>query len=526
MQQSTDLAAESQFNITMAVAIALGVVLLSVFIGETLPLMMIDLQKQMDINLEQTSLIRFVPGTAGLLIAPSAGSLADRLGSKLILTVSFVLVCCGCLVIALSGNISNLIIGMLILGVGLMASTITGYTMLTKVAVNDHQQTLFIAAWGIVANIGYIVFPPIGGWILIHSARGWTSISLLWMVAYFALLLLCLFVIKEKKSETLVSHQKIEWSWLINGGIILSLTSAIPVFDVLNPSATPLLLMLEVAVCVVFCWQISHSRKARKELKFLSHPGVIFALLALAATYLVDWNYFSERFLSLRYSLPLHHTASWLIPANFAGLAGASLFGTISLRAGVKKTTSLGLIFWIITSFIFLLISIHTPIWVAAVSVASFTMIEALVFSGLQATATALVPKISLGAFVSLMVGLNTIFKSIGGALTGDVMMNIFKDSLRGYISPLPLSNELTDKIVQWISEGNYHLALEGELKIPAIIVDNHIRKGALSKLLTYINCLHALGYLCLAMIVISAALYVGCSLQIRWSKELKFHNL
>ena len=146
-------------------------------------------------------------------------------------------------------------------------------------------------------------------------------------------------------------------------------------------------------------------------------------------------------------------------------------------------------------------------------------MLEALVFSGLQATATSMVPKISLGTFVSLMAGLNTMFKSIGGALTGDVMMNTFKESLQGHLNPLPLSNELTARIVNWISEGKYHLALENDLNIPVTIVNNYIRKGAFGKSITYINCLHALGYLCIGMVLMSATLYLGSHMQIRRAK-------
>ena len=519
MQSSSSLPTANRFNTTIALVVALGIVLLNVFIGETLPMMMIDLQDHLSISAEQANLIRFAPGTAGLLIAPSAGSLTDRLGSKPILTIAFILICCGCLFIAVSNSIGSLLIGMLILGVGLIASTVTGYTLLTKIAVNEKQQALFIATWGIVANIGYILFPPIGGWVLVNSARGWTSISLLWLTSYLAILLLSLFALKEITPKKPSSSQRTEWSWLITGGAIFSITSAIPVIDVLNSSTTIPLLLFDIAICILFCWQISNSSKARRELKFLSHPAIILALLALAATYLVDWNYFSERFLSVRYDLPLDHTAGWLTPANLAGLVGASLFGILSLRLGVKKTTSLGIFFWLITPFIFLLVTIHTPIWVVAASVALFTMLEALVFTGLQTTATAMVPKISLGAFVSLMAGLNTMFKSIGGALTADVVINTYTESLRDHLDPLNISSEFTNKIVQWLSEGKYHLVLENDFNIPAIIFNNYIQKGATPRLLTYINCLHALGYLCIAMIIISAALYWGSHAQRRRSK-------
>ena len=517
MQPSTNLAAPNRVQATIAVAVALSTALLSVFIGETLPLMMIDLQHHMGISVEQASLIRFVPGTAGLLIAPSAGSLTDRLGAKRILIVAFLLICCGSVLIAFSNAVNSLLIGMLILGIGQMASTVTGYTLLTKIAANEKQQALFISAWAIVANIGYILFPPLGGWVLVHSERGWTSISLFWLMTCLALFLFSLFSIQEIVGDTpIIRRQRIEWSWLISGGIIFSLTSAIPVVDVLNPSVIAPLLLLDIGLCIVFCWQISHSPKAKKELKFLTHPAIILALLALAATYLVDWNYFSERFLSLRYRLPLYQTAGWLTPANLAGLVGASLFGTISLRLGAKKTTSWGILLWFITPFFFLIVTLKTPIWMVAASVAFFTMLEALVFTGLQTTATAMAPKMGLGAFASLMVGLNTMLKSIGGALTADVMINTYKETLHKHLDPLPLSSELTNKILQWLSEGKYHLVLENDYNIPAIIFDNFIKRGTQSRLLTYVACLHALGYLCIGMIMITILFYLASHVQRR----------
>jgi len=177
-------------------------------------------------------------GTAGLLIAPSAGSLTDRFGAKRILIIAFILISAGSLFTASSNTVNSLLIGMLILRIGQIASSVTGYTLLTKIAANERQQALFISAWGVASNIGYILFPPLGGWVVVHSERGWTSISLFWLVSVLALLLFSLLAIKETTTQKTKEHQRIEWSWPITGGIIFSLTSAIPVIDVLNPRAT------------------------------------------------------------------------------------------------------------------------------------------------------------------------------------------------------------------------------------------------------------------------------------------------
>jgi len=173
-------------------------------------------------------------------------------------------------------------------------------------------------------------------------------------------------------------------------------------------------------------------------------------------------------------------------------------------------------LFWFITPFFFLLVTTKTPILIVAASIACFTMLEAFVFTGLQTTATAMVPKFGLGAFVSLMLGLNTMLKSIGAALTSDVILNTFKETLEGHLNPLPLSGELTGKILQRLTESKYHLVLENDYNIPAIIFNNVIKKGSHPRLLSYVASLHALGYLCIAMIMISTAFYWASHAQRR----------
>lgn len=510
-------------NVRSSLAVALAIVLLNAFIGETLPLMMIDLREQMNLTSEQTNLIRFLPATAGLLIVPSAGHITDLLGAKRVLSLSLATICGGSLVIAISNTINILIIGLLLTGFGQMASLVTGYTLLTKTATNGKQLGLFIATWSITANIGFLLFPPLGSWVLVHSQRGWSSVSLLWAASYTSLLIISQLKLKniiapEADQKTEASEEtkgKPGWTWLLLLGVIFSLTTAIPVVDVLNPSTTGLLIAIDATAIAVLCRLISRSRQAQLDLQFLKNPAVILALLAVTATYLVDWNYFSERFISIRYLLQLNETSAWLTPANFSGLVGASLFGTLSLRFGLFRTTAVGFAIWMLTPFIFLLASTATPIWIIAGSIAIFTLVEALVFTGLQSSATGMIAKSSLGIFGSIMTGLNTMTKSIGGSLTSDVMINTYKESLHGHLEPLPLSDTVTANILKWLSEGKYHLILENDYNISGNLIKNYLVRGAPPQIDSIVKCLHALGYLCVTMVAISAFLY-GASLVVK----------
>lgn len=360
-------------HVNLPVAVALAVVLLNVLIGETLPQTILDLRQQMGLTNEQANLVRLLPATAGLLVAPSAGQITDLLGSKRLLNLSLAAVCCGCFVFAVSNSINLLIVGLLLAGLGQAATTVTGYTMLTKTASNSKQLGLFIAAWGITANIGYLLFPRLGTFVLVNSERGWTNIRLIWLAAHLCLLVTSQLKLRDdiaeegtkEQNETDLSRKNrpIDWGWPITGGLIFSLTTAIPVVNALNQNLTGALIFADAIAIALLCRLIKHSKQTQLALKFLKNPAITLGLLALAGCYLVDRNYYMERFISLRYLLNLNQASAWLSPADFAGLVGASLFGIVNLRLGLTRTTAAGLAASFLVALSFLFSTQTTPIW-------------------------------------------------------------------------------------------------------------------------------------------------------------------
>ena len=322
-----------------SVVTAIACLILKSLVDESIPLTLIDLRQHMEVRPEQASLFRFLPAVTGLLIAPSVGLLVDRWGTKSILNKMLILMIVGSLAMALSNSLNSLILGLLLLGLGQMPTLVIGYTLLTKAAANAKQLGIYVALWGVVTNLTYLAMPPIVSRILAATNRSWIAISAI--ICALSMILLFLNQILANNQICLdVNASTAQWGWTLTLGIFFSLTTAIPVFHALTPKFTPILVVADAVVVarlirIVFC-----SSSIAQQLSFLFKPSFQTAMLAVMAMYLVDWSYYSERFITLRFSLPLEHTINWLIPANIMGLFGSFVFGILSLRLGSKVTAT------------------------------------------------------------------------------------------------------------------------------------------------------------------------------------------
>jgi len=500
--------------ISVAVIMAMGLALLNAFISESTALMLVDLRQQMDLSHAQASLLRFAPAAAGLLIAPSAGAITDGLGAKRSLSASLILFGLGGLLIALSNTASSLIVGLLVLGLGQMSATVIGYALLTKSAATPKQLGLYLAAWTIVWNLGFLVFPPITGMILTQTVRSWNVIGQIVLASS-----LCLFMGNTAlMSHTLNTNNGCTngWDWMISLGVVFSLSTALPILHGVDPKLTPVVLGVDLGIAALLIWMIKRSPFNQQQLRFLANPTLVLAMLAVAATYCIDWNYYSERFITLRYGLHLDQTTGWLTPANAMAVAGASLFGLVSTNVGVLQSTAGALLIWLLCPLAFILTTPSTGVVWTAASVALFTLLECYTYTGLETLAASHVPKANLGTFSSLLVGLNTTVKSAGGALTTAAMTNAYQITLRDKLEPLPLSSDQTTSIIHWLSEGRFQLALDHDTTIPGFIVNTHLLPTSPLRIGALIRSWHVLGHLIQTEIVVIALLFIASVLQQR----------
>jgi len=169
-----------------------------------------------------------------------------------------------------------------------MSASVIAYSMLSKSASNSKQLGIYIAAWGTTYNIGYLLFPPISGWILAQTDRSWIVIGRILTIAAATLLFLIIKLLKNARKKDTV--EPIEWSWMLNLGIIFSLTTAIPILDVVVPQLTRPLIGVDVVMTILLIRLIKQCDATRRQLEFIINPSVLLGMLAVSSSFLVDWN--------------------------------------------------------------------------------------------------------------------------------------------------------------------------------------------------------------------------------------------
>lgn len=489
--------------------VAIAAQFFSSFLLDGIPLLLHDIREIYSIGFTQISLIRFLPISSGILLIFCAGSLCAKHGTFNLLRIGIAGLCLSGLLIALKTHFFILVIALILIGISTTVIRVTTYGMLCGAATNQGQLALLITSLEITTSTAYIASPLSNAILVSKTNQSWIQMGLIYALI-FAILFAFSRTIKSPSENSAKPAEPVCWGFSLATGAALSMAIAIPITDVLMPSLTPYLLLIDIAVTTLAVALYRHNKIARSTYGFIEQPAVILPLLAVASTCLVDWNYFSERFLAIRFNMELWQTAAWLTPSNVAGLAGAALFGILSIKAGLRKTVAIGLVGCLFMPLTFMLTTLKTPISAIALSVASFAMFDILVTTGLITKATSLVQKHQYANLQAFSRSITLFVWSSGSAVTSDVILDAYENTLTKQLEPLPISDLLTDQVVKLITTGKRHIALEKDWGIPMKTMNSYLSKDSIYNAQATINALHLVGIFALATVVIVFLLSVA----------------
>lgn len=491
----------------LALSLLFVVRYLCTFISDSTPYLLQDIRSSFNLTNERLILIKSIPWAAGISVALLAGNLCSAFGTKRILTIGLSLNGIAALLIYFSKSSAMLMPGLALLGFAGSISTIAGYNLIGNFKLTPKSIAMLVGIWSFSGNLGYVTSPLISSMILADISNSRQAISVAWLM-FTTLAILLLSPYRDKAEKT---ANDVDYVLLILAGLCFSLGASLPLINALTPSIFPLILACNAILIALTISFAKNSLYFKRQMGFIANPVIVLGLTALAANNFVDWNYLSERFLALRYSLQLSEIAVWLTPSNLAGLAGAGLFSLLSLRVGVKKIIFFGISGCLIIALLYAHININTSLFNISMAIAVYVLFDTIIDNGITASVINFVPNNLLANFEASSMILNTIAGCIGAAFSSRVVFNTFQNHLFDKLIPLPLGNSETTFIAELITQGRRSFVLQHGFGLSSYHLKSFLHRSALPSLEAAIAGFHMLGWLCLASLIITSCLYFAC---------------
>lgn len=278
---------------------------------------------------------------AGLLVP--MGTLADRVGNRLILLTGLVIFGIASALAAFAPNAQMLIAARMLLALGgsMIMPCVLG--IIRRTFEDDTERGLALGLWGTVGAAGAAIGPLVGGALLAHF--WWGSVFLINLPVMLVVAPACWFLL-PRQEETTPGHWAIGQALLLILGMISVVYAIKSGFGEKQPAVLVLtVLMFGVTMLVLFARKQLRTPRPMLDLTLFGHPavvaGIVMAMVASGALAGVELTLAQE----LQYVLgktPLQ-AGIFMIPIMAAAALGGPAAGWLSGRFGLRPVACLSM---------------------------------------------------------------------------------------------------------------------------------------------------------------------------------------
>jgi EmrB/QacA subfamily drug resistance transporter len=371
---------------------------------------------------------------AGLLL--TMGSLGDRFGRKLTLTIGLVVFGLASVAAAFSDSANSLIVARAVMGIGgamIMPSTLSIITNIFEGAERGRA----IAAWAAVAGLGIILGPILGGWLLENF--WWGSIFLINVFVAAVAIIAGFFLVPESKDPAATPLDPV--------GAVLSIAGLVTliyaIIEAPSKGWTDPVVLASFGIAIVliglFLWWENRTEHPMLRLEFFENPR--FSAASVAIT-LVFFAMFGTVFLLTQYlQFVLGYTpleAGVRVMPVATMIVAAPLSARLTERFGTKRVVSAGLAIVAIAMSVVATITIDSGYGHIAWALA---LLGAGMGTAMAPATDSIMGSLPL-AKAGIGSAMNDTTRQIGGALgvaiLGSVLASIYSSSMAPVVANLP----------------------------------------------------------------------------------------
>lgn len=390
----------------------------------SLEAMLVPLQNDFVLSVDDINVLVLAVSAGSLLILFAAGSLADRLGPRRILTLGVIINLLGAVLVASASGMPWLMAGRIVGGIGGTAMGVSSMAILNATFTQDRERAYVFGLFAAVIGLTATISPVVGGLVAQHLT--WRLVPVLWIAVSLAALLF----MRGQPTPAPQSEDPREMVTPLAAGVTLSAVCVAALVAKVGATYSAIALLVAAGAFVVLTLQWrkmrSHGAQPSLDVSMFTSPGSRWLMGAMLTVGVVNLFFYCNLFLQYRFGLSASHTAGLLVIPQAAGIAGGLLGGWISSRIGSTRTTAAAMAFGCVSAVAFLLVGESSGFWPVVVLLALFALPGGCITGTLTKAFLDCAKPTSSGAASSWRQAGWSLGSTLGGVATGAIVFTYF----------------------------------------------------------------------------------------------------
>ncbi|MEX1218158.1 MAG: MFS transporter [Acidimicrobiales bacterium] len=398
----------------------------------SLEFMLVAIQKDFSMSADATVALAQISAGACLAVVFLAGSLADRLGDRTVMTVACIGLATGAFIVGLSSSSTVLLLGVSLTGMATITMAIVGLSVLNKIFETTADRARAFGVFAVVAPVMSITVPLLAG--LIVPRAGWRSMTVLWVAVALTTLLFARRTLRCASPNRASDSQRLELFTPLLAGLALAGIGLTFSFININSRSqqhlghaiissivgvTAILLLV-----VVIRLRSGLGSRTTLDLRWFQARGSFSIFIVVFLLFSVNLFFYTFLLMQFRYHQTLLETAVILVLPQVTAAFGAIFGGRASAKWGSSRVATTALLGAAALSFGVFFVQPESSPWVAVVVLA----LAAVPISGAVGPVTqsfmTLAPTDGEGAASSLRNAASNLGIAIGGVIVASIIFN------------------------------------------------------------------------------------------------------
>lgn len=283
----------------------------------------------------QSSMLRQIPGIAGLLSIFIAGVLDVRYGSRRMLIACGVLMTAGYALTTIATVMPVLTLGLLLASVGRMALYVVAVSLLGAAIREPGPRASAFASYTMMTPAVCLVLPLIAS--VFVDDFGWRWVSAIWLLGGIAVVVVALRALPDDRPVEAGRASGELWTPAVAGIALVGVTQVVRLANADGLLSTPVLLagLLTVVSGASLMVLLRRIPEPSLSLSLLKRGGIPLLIVVATLIPFANLSYYTTLGVQYLYGLSTLVTCLLLMPAQLFGVIGARLSAVLIRRRGL-----------------------------------------------------------------------------------------------------------------------------------------------------------------------------------------------